>query len=134
MRTVVLDASVVLKWFAHGKERERRGARKLRRDHERGALSVFVPPLLFLESVNVAARGWRWGEDALLDLVDALRGLLLDVREPELEMVAVWAARGLSAYDAAYVALAETLSTELITDDETIIEIACDVAVPLAGY
>jgi predicted nucleic acid-binding protein len=134
MRSVVLDASVVLKWFARGRERERRHARKLRRDHERGAISVLVPPLLFLESVNVAARGWRWGEDALLDLVDALRGLLLDVREPELEMVAVWAARGLSAYDAAYVALAETLSTELVTDDETIVEIAPEVAVPLASY
>jgi predicted nucleic acid-binding protein len=134
MRSVVLDASVVLKWFARGRERERRHAGKLRRDHERGAISVLVPPLLFLESVNVAARGWRWGEDALLDLVDALRGLLLDVREPELEMVAVWAARGLSAYDAAYVALAETLSTELVTDDETIVEIAPEVAVPLASY
>lgn len=134
MRTVVLDASIVLKWFARGEVRGRRHARRLRRDHERGAISVFVPPLLFLESVNVAARGWRWGEEALLDLVDALRGLLLDVREPELETVAVWAARGLSAYDAAYVALAETLSLNLVTDDELIIEVAPQVAIPLAEY
>jgi predicted nucleic acid-binding protein len=130
----VLDASVLLKWFAPGRESERRDARRMRQDHERGAISVVVPPLLFLECVNVAARGWRWGEDALLELVDALRGLLLDVREPELETVAVWASRGLSAYDAAYVALAETLSTELITDDQAIVEIAPEVALPLASY
>jgi predicted nucleic acid-binding protein len=134
MKRVVLDASVVLKWFARGEEGDGRHARRLRRDHERGVVSVFVPPLLFLESVNVAARGWRWSEEALLDLVDALRGLLLEVREPELEAVAVWAARGLSAYDAAYVALAESVSAELVTDDEAIVEAAPEVAVSLASY
>jgi predicted nucleic-acid-binding protein len=89
VRTLVLDASVMLKWFALGEEWERPRAQRLRHDYERRAISVFVPSLLFLECLNVAAHGWRWGKDALLDLVDALRRLLLDVHEPELETVAV---------------------------------------------
>ena len=46
--------------------------------------------------------------------------------------VACWTARGLTAYDSAYVAVAEALETRLITDDDLIVEIATEVAQPLA--
>ncbi len=47
--------------------------------------------------------------------------------------MATWVARGLTAYDAAYVALAEERDLALVTDDETIIELAPEISRPLVG-
>jgi predicted nucleic acid-binding protein len=93
---------------------------------------VAVPALLFLELLNIAGR-WGWEEEALLELATALDDLLFEVAEPELQSIASWVARGLTAYDAAYVALAEERSQPLVTDDQTIVAIAGDVAQPLVG-
>jgi len=54
-----------------------------------------------------------------------------EVGEPELQLVASWVARGLTAYDAAYVALAEERDLVLVTDDEAIMEIANEIGRPL---
>jgi len=128
----VLDASVVLKWFAP----EQRGsfeARELRMSYEAGRLSVVVPALMFLELLNVAGRRWRWDEEALGELADALDELSFDVGEPELQSVAAWVARGLTAYDAVYVALAEERALPFVTDDETVLQLAAGISRPLVG-
>jgi predicted nucleic acid-binding protein len=127
---VVLDASVVLKWFAS----EQRGsveAHELRNEYEGGRLSVVVPQLVFVELLNVAGRRWSWDEEALVELADALDDLLFDVGEPGLPLVASWVARGLTAYDAVYVALAEERGIDLVTDDEMIVEVAGEITRPL---
>ena len=92
-----------------------------------------VPSLLFLELLNVAARRWGWDGDALAPLASALDDLGFDVGEAELPAIAVWTSRGLTAYDAAYVALAESRGLQLITDDERILSVAPGVAQPLSG-
>jgi len=132
LREVVLDASVVLKWFAA----EQRGsfeARQLRDDYQAGRLSVVVPSLLFLELLNVAGRRWRWQTEAVAELAEALGDLSFEVSEPELPSVASWISRGLMAYDAAYVALAERRRLALVTDDDTIIELAPGISHALLG-
>jgi predicted nucleic acid-binding protein len=128
----VLDASVVIKWFRARGERNVDAARTLRAVFEAGELIVFTPPLLRLEIVNVAGRRWRWNEPALVDLAAALDDVGFELTEPDLTRVAHWTARGLSAYDAAYVAVAEAVGTSLVTDDDLIIEIAGEIAQPLA--
>jgi predicted nucleic acid-binding protein len=132
LREAVLDASVVLKWFAA----EQRGsfeARELRTEYEAGRLSVVVPSIFFLELLNVAGRRWRWEADAVLELADTLGDLAFEVGEPELPSVASWVARGLTAYDAAYLALAEERKMALVTDDSAIVEQAPGVSRPLVG-
>jgi predicted nucleic acid-binding protein len=129
----VLDASVVLKWFRTERERHREEALALRRSFEAGELTVFAPPLLWLEIVNVAARRWGWSARQLNDLAAQLPALGFVVLEPVLAGVSRWAASGLSAYDATYVAVAEETGVPLITDDAGILEIAVDLATPLAG-
>jgi predicted nucleic acid-binding protein len=47
--------------------------------------------------------------------------------------VAAWVARGLTAYDAAYVALAEARDVVLISDDDQILEVAASISSPLAS-
>ena len=130
MIDVVLDTSVVLKWFVD----EQRGsseARELRDEYEAGRVSVVVPGVLLLEILNVAGRRWGWDEDALLELAASLDDLLFEVAQPDLQSVASWVARGLSAYDAVYVALAEERALTLVTDDQTILATAGAVARPL---
>jgi predicted nucleic acid-binding protein len=128
----VLDASVILKWFRGEGERNSAAARSLRAAFEAGELLVFAPPLLRLEIVNVAGRRWRWAEGALLELAAALDELGFELREPELARVARWTAHGLTAYDAAYVAVAEVETISLVTDDDRIVAAAPEVAVTLS--
>jgi len=129
---VVLDASVVLKWFRSAGERHVDAARALRTAYEAGELLVFAPPLLHLEILNVAGRRWRLGEEALVALAVALEELGFELMEPPLERVARWIARGLTAYDAAYAAVAEAAAVKLVSDDALILALARDVAEPLA--
>jgi len=130
---VVLDASVVLKWFHSEGEKNVEAARRLRKRFEAGELRVLAPPLLWLEVLNVAARRWRWTEDRLARLANSLPELGFELLEPELSGVARWAADGLTAYDAAYVAVAEDVGVELITDDAEFVEIAPGLATALAN-
>ncbi len=132
MSEAVLDASVVLKWFA-AEQRGSAEARRLRDDYAAGSLSVVAPTLLFLELLNVAGRRWGWNEAALLELAAALDDLSFEVGEPDVAAIAAWVARGLTSYDANYVALAESRGVPLVTDDETILEVAPGVARPLVG-
>jgi predicted nucleic acid-binding protein len=128
---VVLDASVVLKWFHREGEANVDAARQLRKDFQAGELRVIAPPLLWLEILNVAARRWKWNFEQLDQLAAALPELGFEEIEPKLDGVAEWAAQGLTAYDAAYVATAEEAGIPLITDDAEICRIAPEASEPL---
>ncbi|MDQ2817659.1 MAG: type II toxin-antitoxin system VapC family toxin [Candidatus Eremiobacteraeota bacterium] len=133
MTEAVLDASVVLKWFHVQGEAHVADARSLRADFEAGKLTVFAPRLLHLEIVNVAGRRWHWHRTSLVQLARALNALNFEMREPELYNIAKWTARGLTAYDASYVALAESEAIKLITDDDLILAVAPSAALRLSG-
>ncbi len=134
MSEVVLDASVVLKWFREEGERHLEPSRSLRAEFEAGALIVIAPTLLPLEIINVAGRRWRWPETAVVELADALDEVGFELLEPELSRVAQWTGRGLTSYDATYVAVAEASGAALITDDDLIARVADEVAILLAAY
>ena len=95
-------------------------------------LAVVAPALLHVEIVNVAARRWLWQRTALIELARGLKELAFTLREPELHDVAEWTARGLTAHDASYVALAEAEGIKLITDDQRILTVATNVSVALS--
>lgn len=131
MIDLVLDASVLLKWFRAPPEPGHEEAAALRSEYEKGRIGVVVPPLIFLEVLSVAGRRWRWDPDALSDLAMVLGDMGFGVREPELASVAAWVSRGLTAYDATYVALAEEIGSELVSDDVEILGVATEIARPL---
>jgi len=131
---LVLDASVLVKWFRRQGEGDLDAALAIRTAFQEGALLLFAPPLLNLELINLAGRRWRWNEDRLRGLASALSLLNLQWVEPELDRVATWTGRGLTAYDAAYVAVAEAGGLHLITADLTILATAPSIARPLATW
>lgn len=132
MRRVVLDASVVVKWLRHEEGHGQRAAADLEAAYRRGAIQVSVPYLLFLELLNVAARRWGWPAERLLETAEWLAKLEFEVRDPSPGRVARWTGRGLTAYDACYVALAEEQKARLVTADERILAVAGDLVEPLA--
>jgi predicted nucleic acid-binding protein len=129
MRERVLDASVVLGWFS-APEASGDGAGRLRIEFESGDLGVVAPSFIHLEILNVAGRRWNWSAEALQELAEALEDLSFDLVEPELSAAARWVAAGLTAYDAAYVAVAEAAAIPLITSDQTILSLAPGIAHP----
>src|SRR6185503_8757493 len=64
----------------------------------------------------------------LQELAEALDDLSFDLVEPDLGAAARWVAVGLTAYDAAYVAVAEAAALPLITSDRTILDVAPGIA------
>lgn len=133
MRELVLDASVVLKWSSPRPERHRAAALELLRDYVDGRLAVLAPRLLGLEVMNVSGRAWRWRDARLVAVAEELARLRFRIVEPELVDVARWIGAGLTAYDAAYVAVAEAAGVELVTDDAQLVAAAPSIARRLAA-
>lgn len=130
MTRVVLDASVVVKWFLDP-EVGTSEALALRADFERGAVNLVVPRLLFTEILNAAGRRQRWSAEALDGLAATLDELPCEIVDPPASHVAPWVAAGLTAYDATYVALAESVGCRVVTTDAEMLAVAPDLTTPL---
>jgi predicted nucleic acid-binding protein len=120
----VLDASVLIKWFKPEREADVDAALTLARAYGAGTLMVAAPRLLLLEVLNPAARRWHWSVGQMSALASDLGSLRFQFLEPALPLVGHWVNRGLTAYDACYVALAEELDTFVVTADEQILQVA----------
>jgi len=120
----VVDASVVVKWFVE--EEYSREARLLRNAYVDGLLDISVPSLLYYEVLNALKYSGGFGEDELKEVAKTL----VDFQFTEYSLTGQYALRtieyamrkGITIYDAAYVALAETLNTTLYTADEKLIK------------
>lgn len=113
---IVLDASAVLEWLLEGPAS---GAIEARVEPEYGRLHA--PHLVDLEVVQVLRRLVREGavrERRAGEAVEDLLALRLVRHEHRRLTARIWALRGnLTAYDAAYVALAESIGAPLLTRD-----------------
>ena len=120
---MILDASVIAKWFLVEEGSDE--ALQLRDEYVKGTIDIAVPELLLYEVANVLRYKDFSEEDvkkAMLSLMDMdlfIAGMshLLMERTVEISMEC-----GITIYDAAYVALAESLSTELVTADSKLYE------------
>jgi predicted nucleic acid-binding protein len=117
---VVLDASVVLKWF-HAEEGSA-SAIGLQDAVNEGRLASIVPDLLFYEVANALVRGVNKRVDEVTAATHLLHDMAWEVVAPSRTLiddaVAMAAHRpGLTVYDAVYVALALQRNAELITAD-----------------
>lgn len=114
---IVLDASVLANGIA---DDHHDGVRA--RDALRQAGALAAPDLIDIETIAVLRKRWlanTLNDDRLHAAVDDLQALALD-RYPALPLtprIAEFCAT-VTAYDAAYIALAEVLDCELVTADQ----------------
>jgi predicted nucleic acid-binding protein len=116
---VVIDSSVIVKWFLAAAEADVPAAARLRRQHADGSTVLAAPSHVVLEVLN-ALRFRRSSTSALSTAAGELLAMGLDLTAVELlaERAAVIAVEhDLTVYDAAFVALAESLDCELVTAD-----------------
>jgi len=116
----VLDASIAAPWFFVDEPTHRLSLRVRAEVVERPDVFV-VPPLFHSELLHVLAR--KSGADAAfvasaIDLVLRLGIRTLPLSEAAWRRASHWACRGMSGYDATYVALAEDLSGFWLTSDD----------------
>ncbi|MFA5787433.1 MAG: type II toxin-antitoxin system VapC family toxin [Actinomycetota bacterium] len=122
----VLDTSVAASWFFTDEaiHLQALAVRAHLRDEPR---SYLVPPLFHAELVHVLARksgrNLRFVRDGLA-LILRLGIRTLPLSEAALLRSADWACRGLSGYDATFVALAEDVQGRWLTADERAAKVA----------
>lgn len=123
MRRLVIDAEMLLGWFAAD------GAgRELRDEYEAGALTVVAPRGIVADALALLARRPGWTPERLERAAVELGRLGIEVHDPPAGELARWIARGLSADRAAYAAVAAVLDLRLATDDPTLRETAATLA------
>jgi predicted nucleic acid-binding protein len=119
--SVVLDTSVMIKWFRQGEVLADQ-ALALRNAYLNGQVLVAVPSLVAYELANVLRYKKGLTTDQVQEAVQSLFDMGLEWALPSAELMrrAVELARAYEAtvYDSAFVALAESLNATFITADE----------------
>jgi len=122
---LLIDTSVLIKWFHNAGENELAEARAIRDAHVRGELNAHVLDLGIYEFGNVLARALKWTAsdvgDQLDDLVEIL-GPPLAMSQAWLREAAVLAERHeLTFYDASWAAAAAALRIPLVSADRRLL-------------
>jgi predicted nucleic acid-binding protein len=123
---LLIDTSVLIKWFHGEGEGELKQARALRSAHLAGALQAHMLDLASYEIGTVLTRSLRWPADDVADQLDDLHAIL----GPPLVMTTAWLRRAaelaqlhsLSFYDAGWAAVAAELRIPLISADRRLLK------------
>lgn len=121
MTTLLVDTSVLIKWFHSEGESQVAEARALREAARRGDIEARVIDLAHYEMGNVLLRSLHWSGP---DVADQLDDLIVICGSP-LAVAAAWlrqaavlgAATGLTFYDACWAATARALGISLVSAD-----------------
>ena len=122
MSDIVVDTSVVVKWYLP--ERDHEAARALRDAYLEGEVDLVAPALLPFEAVNALRYSGQFDGEQLAAAARSLSEYGIDlVAFSDAGPVADIATDlDITVYDAAYVALAERLDTTAYTADETLLD------------
>jgi predicted nucleic acid-binding protein len=125
MNGLLLDTSILIKWFHHENESELDEARAIRDAHRDGAVQVYILDLAIYEVGNILARvlGWSPGAvtDQLMDL-ETIVGLPIAFAPAWHRTAAeLCASDRLTFYDAAWAATARELSLSLVSADKALL-------------
>lgn len=126
MTTLLVDTSVLIKWFHSEGESQLAEARSIRDAVQRADIEARVIDLAIYEMGNVLLRSMHWNG---ADVTDQLDDLLVICGAP-LAMTAEWfreaavigAAHGLTFYDACWAAAAQALGVSLVSADTQLLD------------
>lgn len=125
MTHLLVDTSVLIKWFHSEGEGELREARALLSAHIAGEVDAHVLDLAMYEVGNVLVRALKWSASDVADQLDDLRAVV----GPPLVMAAEWLRpaatlaerHALSFYDASWAATASALGMPLVSADHRLL-------------
>ena len=124
MREVVIDASVVVKWFIEENNSEK--ALLLRDSFIGGNVELYVPPLLYFEVLNALKYSQLFEPNELEEAGESLENYGFKVitikNEIRNHMINAAINYDLSIYDASYLGLSIGLEMMFCTADEKIIK------------
>lgn len=123
MADVVVDASVVAKWFVP--ERDNEQARAVRDDYLDGYHDLLAPALLPFEVVNALECGGQYDGDRLVEASRALSeyGIELVPFRDAGPVAEVAVELDVTLYDASYLSLARTSDSTVYTADSRLLDV-----------
>lgn len=130
VKDYVVDTSVALKWFIETGETDVPQARRLRDAYQAGRCTLRAPELLLIELANALKAGHRFNKREILEILESIRGfdLALEALRWSTLARAVEIAssygRGVTVYDAYFLALAIESGSILVTADELFVRSA----------
>lgn len=125
MTTLLVDTSVLIKWFHSKGESELKEAHAIRNAAQRGDVECRVIDLALYEMGNVLLRslGWKGSDvaDQLDDLIAICGAPLTMTREWLRRAADIGTIHGLTFYDAAWAASAVDLGVSLVSSDRLLL-------------
>lgn len=125
MTNLVVDTSVVLKWFHSSGESEVEPARSLLAAHTEGVIAIGLTDLVPYELGNILVRSLRWPAEVVADQLDDLVvicGSPVPLSREEHRAAAALATEyGLTFYDASFAAAARSWGAQLVTADRALL-------------
>jgi predicted nucleic acid-binding protein len=123
LEKVVLDASVITKWYL--KERYSEQAIKLQDDYISGRITIVVPTPLEYEVLNTLKYSGAYSEQELADIARSLNKYGFEQwrlkDQLKNEIIKIASKYNITVYDASYLALANLLKTFFYTADEELL-------------
>jgi|SRR3989344_1563620 len=117
---LVLDASVIIKWFT--KEEKRKEAIELRDKYTNEEIDIVVPDLILYEISNALRYNPNFDENDVKEALKSLLDIGITIITPTQEIleksIDLAFSNNISIYDSIYISLAEIIGFNLITADE----------------
>ena len=124
MIEIVIDASVVVKWFIEEKESDK--AKFLRDKFIDGQIELFIPSLLYFEVTNALKYSKLFDPSELNDAGESLKNYgfkVITIKNAICEcMIKIAVDHDMSIYDASYLGIRIALGKTFCTADEKIIK------------
>lgn len=110
MQTVVLDTSVIIRWFYSEKEEFVEKAKSLFIDCLERKIEIFIPELLLYEFLNVLLKSKKLSPSEIQKVLKNLQKLPLSIipfsSNLQLKTIEIACKHGLTSYDSGFAALA----------------------------
>lgn len=124
MEEVVVDASVIVKWFVEEEGSDK--ALELRDKYINGEISIIAPELITFEVLNALHYKRLFSESEMKEISEALEAYSLALHSLKGEYaektIEIAFKNNITIYDSSYIALATTRNTYMYTADEKLID------------
>ncbi len=125
MRKIILDSSVIIKWFKADKEEKIKEATDYLSSFTSGKIQIYIPTIAVYELLNTAQfdvtlpeKQWKLNFKKFFEL--KLKVITIDEKISQ-TIYEFGKKNNVSAYDASYVALAKSLRIDFITADQKLV-------------